>query len=365
MSLIRTFHTIGQGAFYIENHSFTGNEFNIIYDCGSTTLRRTQLDSRIKSLFNKNQSIDALFISHFHTDHINGIETLSKHCKIKKVIIPLVDDEEKTMAKIANFLTKPNFSDTRLIDDPEDFFGGNVPIIRIEDTNADSINDSIDPNDSIDISRIDISRSLPSGTVFELVSGSSWFLIPLNYKQEERKVQFKTALADHDLTLSDISTIDKINKHKDAIIKAYKLIDGRLNGNSMILFSGKKSDDQILCCDYLQPSYLHRYLNQKIQSGCLYTGDIDLNEKNIVTSLHSKLNPFINYVGTIQIPHHGSLKNFNKAILSSQVRCAIFSYGKTNPYGHPSGRVIGDIASHNIRPHCVTEEQTSIVIQFK
>jgi len=44
MSLIRTFHPVGQGAFYEERHSFGDNEFTIVYDCGSKTLGKKLLD---------------------------------------------------------------------------------------------------------------------------------------------------------------------------------------------------------------------------------------------------------------------------------------------------------------------------------
>ena len=80
MKLIRTFHPIGQGAFYSERHIFTTTEFTVVYDCGSSTIKGKKLETKINSSFPENQIIDILFISHFHADHINGIEYLKNHC---------------------------------------------------------------------------------------------------------------------------------------------------------------------------------------------------------------------------------------------------------------------------------------------
>ena len=363
MKLIRTFHPIGQGAFYTERYNFRKDDFTIVYDCGSLTFREKKMEKRIKSTFPKNHSIDILFISHFHADHINGIEILAKHCKIKKVIMPLIDDQAKILVKVAN-LIGANFSDTRLIDSPEDIFG-DIPIIRIDSTEINPNFDGVSLDNPTDISKIGSSTINQSGIVFTPISGVDWFFIPFNYKHGERKNQFVDALKTHGLTFDKIDTINKINKNKDNIIKAYNKVDGDLNENSMILYSGKNSDDPIHCFDYNHHLYLHRHFHLNFQSGCLYMGDIDLNAPNIVSDIEAKLRPLLPYIGTLQVPHHGSIHNFNNSIVLKSIHCAIFSYGTTNSFGHPSDRVIGNIISNNIYPHHVTEKQESIIIQWK
>ena len=363
MTLIRTFHPIGQGAFYTERHNFNGTDFTIVYDCGSTTIKREKLERKIKSTFPKGHSIDILFISHFHADHINGIEVLANHCNIKKVVLPLIDDMSKILLKVAN-LIEVNFSDTSLIDNPEDFFGGNTSIIRIAPTEINLNTDGIGINDPRDISRIEENGTYSSGTVFTPLVDIDWFFIPFNYEHDKRKIQFENALRTYGLTLADIDTINKINKNKRNIIKAYNDIDGDLNENSMVLFSGKKSKDDI---QYLKGShlYFHHSYYADLQSGCLYLGDIDLNELNIVADINVKLKQFLPFIGTLQIPHHGSIHNFANSILQLQPYCAIFSYGTNNPYSHPSDMVIGDVILKNIYPFHVTEVSTSMVIQCK
>lgn len=362
MALIRNFHPIGQGAFYTERHSFNGTDFNIVYDCGSTTLKGKKLERKIKSTFPKDYSIDILFISHFHADHINGIEVLSKHCKVKKVVLPLIDDVAKILLKVTNLIDS-NFSDTSLIDSPEDFFGGDVPIIRIEPSEINTNSDGIGLNDPTDISKIGSSANKPSGTAFAPIAGIEWLFIPFNYEHSLRKIQFVNALATYGLTLTDIDTINKINKNKSNIIKAYNNVDGDLNKNSMILFSGKNTDDQIHCFEHYHHFYFHRHFH--FQSGCLYMGDIDLNEPNIVQDINAKLRQLLPFMGTLQVPHHGSVHNFSTSILQKENCCAIFSYGTTNTYGHPSDRVISNVIANHIYPHLVTEDQTTMVTQWK
>lgn len=364
MTLIRTFHPIGQGAFYTERHNFKGIDFTIVYDCGSTTLSQKKLDKKIKSSFPKDQQIDILFISHFHADHINGIETLAKHCKIKRVVMPYIDDEAKALIMVNNLIDS-NYSDTRIIDNPTDFFGDDIPIITINPTEINLNTDGIGLGNPTAISSINSSTTIQSGTIFTPITNTDWFFIPFNYKHVERKNQFVSALAYYGLTLTQINTINKINKNKSDIIKAYNDVDGDLNINSMILFSGKNSEDNIQCFDHLHHFYFHRHFHLSFQCGCLYLGDIDLNEPNIVADIVSKLRQLLPFIGTLQVPHHGSIHNFASAILQPKIYCAIFSYGTTNTYGHPSDRVIGDIIANNIYPHLVTEEQLSMITQWK
>ena len=86
----RTFHPIGQGAFYSEQHK----NFTIVYDCGSKT-KSSISDLVVKNAFPENHIIDILFISHFDKDHVNKISILKNQYKIKRVVLPLLHDFQK------------------------------------------------------------------------------------------------------------------------------------------------------------------------------------------------------------------------------------------------------------------------------
>ena len=85
MRLERTFHPVGHGAFYTERfYTDNGdNVANIVFDCGcyegprsrkSKPYFEKQINDIVDTVFPlcaTKTKIAALFISHFHADHIN------------------------------------------------------------------------------------------------------------------------------------------------------------------------------------------------------------------------------------------------------------------------------------------------------
>ena len=70
-------------------------------------------------------------------------------------------------------------------------------------------------------------------------------------------------------------------------------------------------------------------------------------------------------IGTIQIPHHGSLTtSFNENVLEGKQFLCPISVGKNNQYGHPSREVIKKIHLHNSCPILVTEDVDSKFIEI-
>ena len=67
--MTRTFHPVGQGAFYTEQFGREGNgsEVCIVYDCGTkTSQEHVDREKVVKdALGNGSQPVDILFISHF------------------------------------------------------------------------------------------------------------------------------------------------------------------------------------------------------------------------------------------------------------------------------------------------------------
>lgn len=381
MILQRTFHPVGQGAFYTERHKISNRkDFTIVYDCGSFQL--TNLKNRIKSAFQKGEEIDILFISHFHVDHINGIKELKNRCKIKRVILPLLDDKTKYILKINNYLAK-NYKDTTLIDNPKHFFDEETAIIQIEEEDQDR---PVNPDEIEDINKLNNIDKKKSGTVFScdksLSYNDQWLFIPFNYKQEDRFNLFNKLLKEEYpyIPLNKLDDIEVMEEYETELKKIYKKINGDLNVTSMILFSGSITPTPIRCWnipikphpsqyyEYYSCPHDFKYLNYeyRIPSGCLYTGDINLKkDENIVKEIKSRLRLQWKSIGTIQIPHHGSIHNFSEEIISKAIKCAIISFGTTNTFGHPSDKIMGDILSKNIALYLVTENIETMVIQRK
>lgn len=98
--MIRTFHSVGHGCFVTERFA---NGINVIYDCGGYKNRITR---EINNSFTENDTIEALFISHFDYDHVNGLPILLNRCKkIRNVVIPYLSSEQKIVIAL-NYLSR-------------------------------------------------------------------------------------------------------------------------------------------------------------------------------------------------------------------------------------------------------------------
>lgn len=69
------------------------------------------------------------------------------------------------------------------------------------------------------------------------------------------------------------------------------------------------------------------------------------------------------FVGTIQIPHHGAKKNFNKNSLSDKYYICPISTRKKNKH-HPSRKVIADIITTNSYPILINEDSRSELKEY-
>lgn len=357
----RIFHPIGQGAFYTEFH----RGFNIVYDCGNW--KKTTLSGRVvRQSFTSDDVIDVLFISHFDWDHISRIGTLRDTVKqIKCVIMPLLHDEEKIF--ITNMHRALGFSSSTLINKPHQFFGEDVNIIYVESyENKESFEDDVQGIENKNSSSIKSGTHIPLGH-----KDYNWIFIPFNIDNRSRSLLFENSLVaagfDVDRLRKDPSyTIHKIKTttEKNKIKKIYNSIKGKINQNSMIVYSGcYEPIDAIIEWSHKDingncfPHYIF-YNEEKVS--CIYTGDVDLNFVN----LELVFKKYWKYVGTVQIPHHGSLKDFNSTFMIKPGLICPISFGKTNTYGHPSLNVISQIKSKGCTPLHVTEDLDTGAIQI-
>ena len=105
LQVIRTIHSVGQGAFYTETLHRPGSDDDkhIVYDCGVKPYSNRLVEEICNFLPHKS-TIDVLFISHFHEDHVNGIKLLAERYKIKYVVLPQIDGYDWYYI-IENYLT--------------------------------------------------------------------------------------------------------------------------------------------------------------------------------------------------------------------------------------------------------------------
>lgn len=350
IKLTRTFHPVGHGAFYTEKHVLEDQTINIVYDCGSKTLEK-HLPSIINNTFKKGEEIEFLFISHFDADHVNGIEYLKTYCKIKKVVIPLIEDKDAilTIKAINTSKIGSNKLDA-LINSPEEYFPGSE-IIKVRGVNEENSNNRDSGN----------GRTIPSGHKI-ILPENKWCFIPFNYDYSERVEPFKRKIKEKGLNFDKLDDIAYITKEKKTIISIYKEITGKANGNSLVVFSGedytiskKRSLSMVkkVILQHKRCSYI----------SCLYLGDSSANKSGFCSQLKGRLDKLAKSIGIIQIAHHGAEGNFSPDILKLGTNpWAIISCRSTEKH-HPSVNVVKHIQENCSIPFMVTEKPTTEVEQ--
>ena len=386
MNMIRTFHPVGQGAFYSEEffNSEQNCVFRIVYDCGSlkycglqrnsdgTPLEREDIEERVKRAFPNGHGVDILFVSHFDDDHVNLIPCLKSY-QIRRVILPLLSAEERYMltgyhlsrsrwGKISDALN-------RIINNPEEYFGKDtkVTFVRPADGERTIMENELDdegvgvddlPEEISSLTKISIGNNLPdNGRMLR------WLLIPYNHKPE-RYSDLKNKLENvfgKGFQISNLTNPDFVIKELKNLRSCYKKLPEGINRNSMALYSGPHDSAcslstgeverggiwGVYCpCDQFAEYWLDRVLRHEPSSifhgcpGCLYTGDISLDEADLTRAFEK----FVRNIGMVQLPHHGSLDSFGNGNLPIDGRVCVATYGEKNQFGHPAFAVKRTVA---------------------
>lgn len=97
-----TQHPVGHGGFFFGTVRCGKREFRWVYDCGSIGRNSKDLKREIDKV-SKHRKIDALYLSHLHSDHFNGIDYLLNKCDVKQLVIPYLNGYKKVYSLLYNF----------------------------------------------------------------------------------------------------------------------------------------------------------------------------------------------------------------------------------------------------------------------
>lgn len=379
--MTRSFLPVGQGAFYLEQFRSASEKINVVYDCGSTTdvkLVKDHIDDMIKP----REIIHAVFISHLHEDHMNGLEYLLENYRVKRLYFPLLAKESRILLKLnyysrgkvnqdnfyINFIDDPKSALEQLFRNPKfDYSLTLHPVIpnHMDDDDNKLITQGINEQGRIHVIPIESGQSVSQDIVDKNIK--EWFYIPFNFCEQERRKTLIAALQDkfgNSYSLDDI--LDACRNKKTSYIgkvkEAYKNVPGEFNANSLVLFSGCKDLRMTQYVAYDRYCHTYYLCNHCLPSGCLYTGDYHASGKNEWDELESAYKDYYDYIGCLQIPHHGSRHNFNIKFLNLP-RCGLYiiSAGCRNKYRHPHGSVIRDILTNGKCLKIVNESPGSAV----
>ncbi len=380
--ITRFFHPVGQGAFYSERHLVNEAQFNIVYDCGSSSASN-YIDKVIKTSFNRDDCIDILFISHFDADHVNKISLLLKNVRhIKKVVYPLLTFNEKELLKV--FYSDKNSDEWHLIDNPDLFFNK-----HLNSKNDKTMVIGVMAHDYQEKNNDENILTSGAHIGIDIDKKINWVFIPYNYHSTSRVEKLKQILME-DLNVTEEKIIVTLNLYLSQnktreIKKIYNQLEDTINNNSMLVYSGPNNECSNyssysnnhtppleLLRNFSHQSYLkycctyHDYFSNL--AGCIYTGDIDFNHFKKEESLETIYQKHYKNVIIIQVPHHGSRKSFNINFMlgknnTKKYLCPI-SVGNNNIYGHPGGCVLNDIIMQGSVPILITENIGSLFYQF-
>ena len=375
-SFLRTFHPVGQGAFYTEQHLVGSEQLTVVYDCGSLTgavggASRDFL-RKVTSALPRGTVIDLLFISHFHEDHVNGLATLKKQHPVRAVVLPKLSEEARILVRLENYLEFGDAARTSraLLDNPRAFFGKKTLLIFVEPvqpgtppagTEADSVPIEVLPGrdtpievpPSLRSQDLTPAASISSGTAIRLHTKAMrfWEYVPFNYEYPTRHRQLLTLLATLRTRPADLTELESVLERKKDLTAAYAKLPGKLNQNSLVVYAGPLGH---------APRARHRgglgqpTWHRPTVAGCLYLGDAELKAPAMTSHLRTHLGTRWLRIGTLQVAHHGAVGNFSPAVVQARMQ-AVISYGTDNQHGHPSAYVVGHLHRLSATPVLVNE----------
>ncbi|WP_206770221.1 MBL fold metallo-hydrolase, partial [Vibrio owensii] len=353
-SMLRSFHPVGQGAFYTEE--FSG--FTAVYDCGTDTIvgtgksatRENTIKKEIFSVFNNNARINVLFISHFHQDHVNGLQCLLSRCNVDYIVLPYLQDFARIELLISSYAKNSQFLND-LILDPTAAINKASPKTKVIYVKPFEVRTQ--EGQIIQLESLDNGDFIDSSTAIHSRSIKSWEYIPCNFDYTSRSQTLKTELSKNNLTISNVKDFKALwckSKKRTEIKNVYKKLKGNFNATTMSVYSGPYGDEkfgQISHEDYFSLFYGH------MMPACLYLGDFEASKHwNDLDSVYGHL---WNNIGVIQIPHHGSKENYTDKLNSTPYIYSVISAGSINSHRHPHSYTTGEIIKKRGIMRIVTE----------
>ncbi|MCQ4765467.1 MBL fold metallo-hydrolase [Cloacibacillus evryensis] len=354
--MFRRFLPVGQGAFYCEEF-FCG--VNIVYDCGSENKSNViaAIDNRI-CLLPPPKHIEAVFISHLHYDHISGLEHLLETSNVRKIYFPQMTESEKIIS-LLDLLVNERDTGSDFIQNLHIDFNGTIKDISQETESVPIPKSEGEPGSVIE---------LKGFTQNIIEAAEDWVFVPFNIKSDasvDVLSIINNALKEKNeakiTTPEDLCKCYKNPEVKKIITDVYKnhIEKKHYNEFSMTLYSGPNEVcdkyeyhcfKRRKCCN-CECCYCHSHDNL-FKVGSIYTGDYDAYRYG--KNLQAYYKNYWDNIGTMQIPHHGSMANIDYSSgITKGIFNLIFSYGDKNKYKHPSSGLLTQIL-HDREPHCLS-----------
>ncbi len=364
----RTFHPVGQGAFYTEVFDCpNGDQKVVVYDCGTETgvdsfakWKGIELKDQIVDFANSlkpgNNHIDYLFISHFHDDHISGLPDLINLLTPSCVVIPMLPMHMILTTRISNLIF---FRDRAKLSDQfiKDLFLGPDPqrddgyrfdrVVAVGTSARNGENDPLYPQNA------QILNDDESISLLDKDNNAFWRYRPFNSVdlEDKRAKRFIDEIRKIPgiLNNDDSLNVQEVLKKKN-ITKLKKLYKKVMKGASDNLYTLVVESEPLRETNTQGDNSL---------PGCVYFGDF-VPSKKVWPRFRKKIDDYEGIVGIIQVPHHGSKYNWRSEMLDggNKKHCVV-SAGMYNKYHHPYYWIINEIQRSGQIAHVVSEYPTT------
>lgn len=426
---VRRQHGVGQGGFHsaFVEAKIGGQKYryDYVYDCGalenthpSIALERNLEAYRPRRSGTRRHTLDALVLSHYDKDHMNGAEKIAHFCEVGKIFLPYLSPENLALeiARQAAFITVEHLNNLFAAARGSTLWGH--PIVRVmrgpeRDIERRPVITDIDPDrtprareNTDDIPHpliaVDASTNLPVGDTLDHVndvrlSGSGVHIWQLKFWNQEvdelLSFHIMFTLAEIGFPIealmdlngaAEIASWLAITANRDSTVDAYRLaieefintkITGYANSGfanyiSLAMYSGPTGSPEIEYqnnhSDIPYWGYKRRFfpMGSLENGGWLGTGDAMLGESAVWSDFSAHFSSELDKACTILLPHHGAAprtgaKFYNRALNNRPEIFSVLSYGKKNREGHPTTEVVdGILVGHGICTS-VTEDTAS------
>jgi hypothetical protein len=395
MSLIctRTQQPAGQGGFHTGELHIGKARLRYIYDCGSTN--QGHIDAAISAYTNSIRNgndkpeVDVLFISHFDSDHIKGLETLFKNVHVKAAVIPYIDDYERLyiyagaassgaagegvqqcMSNPYQWLIQHEVESVFVVGGDGDV-GPSSPrvpspqppvVSGYKRTESLSLKPARETAFSDSLVKEDwpithTHQSIPFDVVIDAGSAADWYYLTYVHLWEDKRDEFrglvgkrlldKVPFIIHRLCPDELADVLKDPECVTILTECYdevwKNAKQKKNATNLSLYSGPRSISSFrntvkrgtdtVPCHIADPDGLHESEGPQ-RAGWLLTGDAPLKEKK-------RLKPFLAHyhcardlVGAMMVPHHGSNANSGHDLFS-HFKAPVLSIAAGMTQSHP------------------------------
>jgi len=406
------FNNVGQGLFYSGKISNDNEEAYIVYDCGmGHKPAKKLLNSALCAAFpRKNTHLNMLVISHFDSDHVDGLSELMKRIsRIDLVVMPYMTAEERVL--LACMDENREIVYRQFLSNPMQFFeqrdvevGRYVFLTHTEDNGGE--NDDFPPRmpdfpmeewvfkyedketrqeflDTYSLTNEQIKFHVCFDQWKHYALGAWIFEFYVRKADESRLKEFSNAINAvlKKRKLHDVKDIFSSPRAIAEIRSAYdECIDSVRNNTSVVMLHypyHPNTKEYILSTrifnkrigmGYDFPFYLGRWFvhphYQKRHStvATLLLGDIDLHSDWF--GIRQQFKAKLRYICCVLVPHHGAITSWDESAfdaINDDGVLWVVSHGIDSQYGHPNNEVIASFTRNNRCLLSSNEEQKVIV----